>query len=70
MQNQENAHSDATKKSLKSLFQKINEFSDSESAQNFHLSFSHRLIYVYNNINNTDFGLNDFLVITYFWPQK
>jgi hypothetical protein len=24
----------------------------------------------YNKINITDFGLNNFLKITYFWPQK
>ena len=48
MQNQENAHSDATEKSLKSLFLSKDKSilsSDSESAQNFDPALSHRLIY-------------------------
>ena len=51
MQNQENAHPYATEKSLKSLFQKINEFR--VQIQNQRKIFT----YMYNNINNTDFGL-------------
>ena len=36
----------------------------------FSLSILSQTIYMYNYINNTDFGLNKFLEIIYFWPQK
>jgi hypothetical protein len=71
MQNQENAHSGATEKSPKSLFQKINEFL--VQIQNQRKIFTSAFLidyYMYNNINNTDFGLYNFLKITCFLPQK
>jgi uncharacterized membrane protein len=69
MQNQENAHTYATEKSLKSLISKDKSIlsSDSESAQNFPLGLSNSLsICIIILILDLIFSKK----ITDFWPQK